>query len=287
MPLGALALVLTAAVLHALWNFAAKQSTVPGPVFVWLYVVGSSVVYLPVAVVWVLVLDDRPEWGWLLAGAVTGALHTVYSLVLQRGYERGAMNVVYPVARGVGPLVTAFVALVILGEEVSSTAVVGILAVLAGVLIVATGSRGTDGRTRAGVLWGTATGLMIASYTLWDDHAVNALGVSPVPYFVLGLLLQVPALTLLIGREGRAGLRAGFTTARWQVLAVAVLSPLAYILVLRALQLAPVALVAPVRETSIVIGALLSWLVLREPRPARRLVGAAVMLVGIAAVALG
>ncbi len=73
---------------------------------------------------------------------------------------------------------------------------------------------------------------------------------------------------------------------RREVLAVAVLSPLAYVLVLQALTVAPVSLVAPLRESSIVVGALLGWWLLGEPRPARRLVGAAVVLGGIALLSL-
>ena len=115
-------------------------------------------------------------------------------------------------------------------------------------------------------MWGLLTGLAIAGYTLWDNHAVNALEVPPLPYFVLGLVLQLPALTLLLGRR-RAALPEVWRRDWRPVVVVAVLSPLAYVLVLRALQLAPVPLVAPARESSIVVGALLSWWVLHEPAP--------------------
>ncbi|GGF53340.1 hypothetical protein GCM10011519_29070 [Marmoricola endophyticus] len=283
MPADALALVLTAAVLHALWNFAAKQVTIPGTTFVWLYTVGSALIWLPVAVVWVVVSGDRPSWVWLLGGFGTAVLHTAYALVLQGGYARGALNVVYPVARGVGPLVTAVVAVVFLGESLGLAAAVGVGAVLVGVFVVAAGGAGA----RAGLAWGVATGLTIAAYTLWDDHAVTDLAIPAVPYFALGEALQVPWLTVMLGREGRRTLPSAWRAERGRVLVVALLSPLAYVLVLEAMRLAPVALVAPVRETSIVIGALLSWLVLREARPVRGLLGAGIVLAGIAAIALG
>jgi drug/metabolite transporter (DMT)-like permease len=112
--------------------------------------------------------------------------------------------------------------------------------------------------------------------------------VPPLPYFVLSTVLQVPWLAALLARRREPQpLREVWRAARGPVLVVGILSPLAYVLVLRALQLAPVALVAPARETSIVVGALFGWLVLREPRPARRLVGAAIVLGGITLIAVG
>jgi len=286
MGLQALALVLTAAVLHALWNLAAKQVQVDGVAFVWLYVVGSVLLWAPIAVVWVVATGERPHWAWLYAGALTAFFHTIYQLVLQRGYERGDLNLVYPLARGTGPLLTFLFAVTVLGDRPDAVAVAGVLAVIAGVLLISLGGRSHTGSTRAGVLWGIGTGVAIAAYTLWDDHAVNALDVPPLPYFVLGLLLQIPVLTLLLGRR-RALLPTVWREARSQVIAVAVLSPMAYILVLRALQLAPVSLVAPARESSIVVGALLSWWILHEPSAWRRLVGAVVVLLGIVGIVAG
>jgi drug/metabolite transporter (DMT)-like permease len=286
MSLQALALVLTAAVLHALWNLAAKRVDVDGVAFVWLYVTGSIVIWGPVAVVWVVVRGDRPGWAWLYAGAVTAFFHTVYQLVLQRGYERADLNLVYPLARGTGPLLTFLFAVTVLGDRPHAVAIAGVLAVVAGVLLISLGGPRRPGSTRTGVAWGVATGVTIAAYTLWDAHAVTALDVPPLPYFVLGLLLQMPFLTLLQGRR-RSQLPAVWRQSGRSVVVVAVLSPLAYVLVLRALQLAPVSLVAPARESSIVVGALLSWWVLREPSPRRRLVGAVVVLAGIAGIVAG
>jgi drug/metabolite transporter (DMT)-like permease len=112
--------------------------------------------------------------------------------------------------------------------------------------------------------------------------------VPPVPYFVLGLVLQLPFLAVLLRRRtDPVSVREVWRSARVPALTVAVLSPLAYLLVLRAMQLAPVELVAAARESSIVVGAVFGWLVLREPRPARRLVGAVVVLAGIGLIAVG
>jgi len=286
----ALALVLTAAVLHATWNLAVKGVGGDDRVaFVWLYIGASSVLWLPVGVVWVAVTGERPTWWWLVGPLGSALLHVVYQLVLQRGYAEGELNLVYPLARGAGPLLTFLVAVTLLGQHPGPPEVAGVLAVVAGVLLISLGGRaGRLAHDRAGVWWGLATGATIASYTLWDNRSVNAYAVPPVPYFVLGLLLQLPFLTVLLARRSNpTPVRQVWTSARGATLAVAVCSPLAYLLVLRAMQLAPVALVAAARESSIVIGALFGWLVLREPRPARRLVGAVVVLVGIGLIAAG
>lgn len=281
----ALALVLVAAVLHATWNLAIKGVTADRVTFIWSYVVTTVVCWVPVAVAWVVVTGEHPGWVWLLGAAVTGVLHVAYQLVLQRGYAEGDLNLVYPLARGSGPLLTFVVAVGVLGQRPGAVAAAGVLAVVVGVVLIAL-RPGRDG-VRAGVGWGFLTGATIASYTLWDNYSVNHLGVPPVPYFVLGTVLQLPWLTALLATRREESVRDVWGRTRGPALVVGLLSPLAYILVLRALQLAPVSLVAPARETSIVIGALFGWLVLREPRPARRLVGAVVVLAGIGLIAVG
>ena len=279
----ALALVLTAALAHAVWNFAAKRVPNGGAVFVQLYFAAAAVLWVPLALIWLAVYPATPDWNWALAVVVSGVLHVVYSVTLQHGYDTADMNVVYPLARGTGPLLTVAVAVLLLDERPGALALAGALLIIAGVVVIATGrvpSHGGD--RRAGLIYGVATGAAIAAYTLWDDHAVNALAVPPLPYFAFGCVVQCVLLAPNTWR-GRDQVRPMWTAHWREVLAVAVLSPLAYILVLQAMRMAPVALVAPARETSIVIGSLLAWLVLHEPHPARRLVGSAVVLVGIVA----
>lgn len=283
----ALALVLCAALFHALWNSAAKGAAGDSYVFVWLNSVGSAVLCLPPA----LVLLGQAGWPWtwpLLVGPVVSALlHIVYSLVLQTGYRRAELGVVYPVARGVGPLLTMLVALVVLGERPGAAAVVGGVVVLAGILVVATGQRSRSSeRLVRGLTYGTATGVAIAVYTLWDNHAVVTWQLDPLVYFALTISTQTLLLTpgaVLRRRHWSVTLRTNWRRSA----VVAVLSPLAYVLVLIAMQTTPVSLVAPVRESSIVIGSLLAWWLYREPNPVRRLVGAVVVLAGIALIATG
>jgi drug/metabolite transporter (DMT)-like permease len=285
---GALLLTLSAALLHATWNFAAKRADGGGPVFVWWYAVTSAVLWVPITLVWVLWHPLHPHWSWLLAGFVSGMLHVAYGNLLQTGYASGDMNLVYPLARGTGPLLTVLVAVLVFRDPTSALALTGVALVVCGVLVISFGRRNPDSpyRRRVGILYGVATGASIAAYTLWDAHAVTTLAVPPLPYFTLGLLCQSLGLTPgAVGR--RRATIAPLLRQRWrEILVVAVLSPLAYVFVLQALTLAPVGVVAPVRESSIVVGGLLSWLVLKEPHPARRLAGSVIVLAGVAALAL-
>jgi drug/metabolite transporter (DMT)-like permease len=282
----AFALVLAAALLHATWNLAAKGVTGDRVAFIWLYVVTTVACWGPFAVVWVVAHGESPDWRWLLGATVTAVLHIAYQLVLQRGYAEGDLNLVYPLARGSGPLLTFVFAVAVLGQRPGLLPAAGVLAVVAGVLLIALGRHHRG--VRAGVTWGLLTGATIASYTLWDSFSVNHLDVPPLPYFVVSAVLQLPWLAVLLARRREPQpLGEVWRAARGPVLVVGILSPLAYVLVLRALELAPVALVAPARESSIVVGAVFGWLVLHEPRPARRLVGAGVVLAGIALIAVG
>lgn len=283
----ALALVLTAAGVHAAWNLAAKRVRDGGASFVFLYYAASAVCCLPLAAIALVIEPQTPQWTWLVAAVLTAVCHVCYGVVLQRGYAVGELSVVYPVARGSGPLLSVIAAVGLLGERPGVLGLVGALLVVAGVLLIGSGSG--DGRSdprarRAGVRYGLLTGATIAAYTLWDDHSVNALAVPPLVYFSTGALLQSLMLAPSSFRRGDVGRL--WRTYRREVLLVGVLSPVGYLLVLYAMRLAPVSLVAPAREVSIVLGNLAAWLVLGEADPLRRLIGSVIVLSGIAAIAV-
>ena len=285
MTASATALVLVAAVLHAVWNVAAKRVEGGSRVFVWCYATAGALLWLPVG----LVLLARDGWQdvpqLLLASAVSGLLHNVYGIVLNTGYARADLSVVYPTARGAGPLITMGVALLVLGEHVEPHHVAGGLVVVAGVAVVAGAGapKLVADRGGAGLRWGVYTGATIAAYTLWDGFAVTTLGLDPVVYFAFFAAWQSITLTpVLGGRARRAEVRDMVRRHLREIVLIGVLSPLAYILVLVAMQTAPIALVAPARESSIVVGTLLAWWLFKEPRPAAKIVGSVVVVAGIA-----
>ena len=180
MTLSALVLVLTAAVFHATWNLLAKRVGSGGAIFVWLFSAVSVAVYAPLVAG--LLFFVRPHIGPVEIAFMVGSgvLHLGYFVLLQRGYAVGDLSVVYPLARGTGPLLASFAAVVFFSERPTVLAVTGIASIAVGVLLL-TGNRESarsSGLGR-GVVYGLVTGVFIAAYTLWDKHAVSALLIPP------------------------------------------------------------------------------------------------------------
>jgi drug/metabolite transporter (DMT)-like permease len=281
-----LALVLTAAFAHAGWNLLAKEAE-GGAAFVWLSAIVGSVVYLPALALGVASGSGHLGWPAVALMAGSGALHAVYFVLLQRGYATGDLSLVYPLARGTGPLLSTTAAIVVLGERPSVLALAGGAIIVAAVfsLIVRPGQslRRSGG---AAALFAVLTGAAIAAYTLWDKHAVGPAALSPITYYWGANLANALLLTPWVTRHPDR-LRRAWTSSRRQAAGVGVLSPLAYVLILFALARAPISYVAPARETSILIGVLLGATVLGEGDTRRRVIAAGAILLGVTALALG
>lgn len=278
----AVLLVVAAAFAHAGWNFFAKRAGSAGPGFVWLTATCSVVLYLPVMVLSTL-WTGLPAWGAGLLGVLVSAvLHLGYFVLLQRGYAVGDMSVVYPLARGTGPMLAVAIAVLALDERPGAVGVFGGLLVVAGVFVIGFAGGGPRATTAhwTGIGFGLVTGSVIALYTVWDAYAVTTLALSPLLFDWASNAVRATLLApYAIGRRERVV--SIWAEHRREVLAVALLSPLAYVLVLFAMRLAPVSLVAPSRELSIVLAGLLAWRFLGEARPVRRLTGAVVVLAGV------
>jgi drug/metabolite transporter (DMT)-like permease len=282
----ALALVIAGALLHALWNLFAKKAS-GGLTFVWLFGMVSIIVALPFGLYsWVWNARQLTPLAWV---AIVGSalVHVAYSLVLQKGYREADFSVVYPLARGTGPLFAVGGAILVLGEAPSLLGWLGIFAILAGILLVSGAARSFATSTRmlrSGLKWGTLTGLSIAAYTLIDGWAVKVLGISPVLYYVLGLALRTAILAPRALRDRQGLLFQWRANARY-IVAVGVLSPLAYTLVLFAMTMAPLSYIAPVRELSMLVGVLFGAKLLREALVPSRLFGMACMVAGVVTLA--
>lgn len=296
MPVQALVLVLVAAVLHAGWNLIAKRSGGDHR-FAFLTALGVTVLWAPVA--WWSGADELPRWGVREWGVVSlsAVVHVGYYLALLRGYREADLTVVYPVARGSAPLVTVLAAVLLLGERLSAVAMLGVAGVCGGVFLIAGGpalwrgarhAHDTAARERllTGLAWGAITGVLIAGYSVLDGYAVKLLAMGPVLFDYMGNVLRVPLQAPLVWRE-RATLPA-LVRAQWKAaLAISVMGPLAYMLVLYAITLAPLAHVAPAREVSMLFAALLGGRLLGEADRALRIAGALCIAGGVIALALG
>src|SRR5215211_3893399 len=243
-------------------------------------------IYAPLAVA--VVLLERPHFGpeALVFMFGSGVLHLGYFVLLQRGYAVGDLSLVYPLARGTGPLLAPAAAIVLLGERPGVVALLGIGLITIGVFLLTTepGSARKAGWGRA-VIYGLLTGAFIAAYTIWDKHAVSALLIPPLLQSWVTTLVTTGLLTPLAVRH-RGKVLAIWREHKIEALGVAVLRPLSYILVLTALVFTPVSYVAPAREISILIGAAMGARLLAEGDVRRRL-AASVMVLGIVALALG
>ena len=282
------ALILIAAVLHATWNLLAKRAQAADTVaFVWLTTALSAVVYLPLAVMWLIIVPLRQPFTQMDIAFICGTavIHCAYFLLLQRGYRAGDISLVYPLARGTGPLLASIAAVLFLGERPGVLGGIGIAGIIAGIFVAA-GARLHVPRARASLGYGLATGATIAAYTLWDKHAVSALAIAPLIYESGHFCVRTVLMAPLVARgKRRAALGPAWRAYRAEIIGVAVLSPLAYVLVLTALVAAPVSLVAPAREVSIVFGALLGARLFGEGDPRRRVAGSVLILAGIIALA--
>ncbi len=287
MSLSVLALVLLAAVLHAWWNLLAKRAQGKVP-FTWLMYVASNVIYLP-AVAYALRTGENvfsPALLWFSSGSAF--LHLGYYSILQRGYRNADLSVVYPLARGAGPLFASAAAILFLHERLKLSSTLGLLLIIAGVLIITRLSfrKGDNKQLMAGVGYGVATGFFIALYTVNDALAVKNYHVSPLTLTLVTNFFGAMLLIPLVAGQG-AELRREIREHTWSIVGIAVLSPAAYMLVLVALKHALLTVVAPAREVSILLGVFMGSRVLKEEDGRRRLIASLLILGGIVALSLG
>ena len=285
MPAAALALVLTAAVVHSCWN-ALTKSARDQFAFLCLAVAVASVLFLPVTL-WSLPSGGVPAAAWPYVIA-TVVLHALYFYALGRSYRSGEFSLVYPVARGLGVALVPVVAALLLDERPSTVGALGIALVVVGIVALqwigrSRSAASAGARFGPGTGWALLTGLTIAAYALVDKAGVSRL--HPVPYiglmFVGSLLLLVPAAL-----ADRARFQREWATNWRAILVASVMTLTAYLLVLFAFRLSKTGYVVAARETSIVISVLIGRFWFGERRLAARLAGAALVLAGVVCLAL-
>jgi drug/metabolite transporter (DMT)-like permease len=286
LPIQAFFLVIVGAFAHATWNFLAKRAS-HHKHLIWFSSAIEAILFAPIAI-WVLksavVILNRKSALFLLA---TGILHVLYSESLLRGYRAGDLTTVYPLARGTGPLLSFVGAVLLLRERPSMLAVAGALFISFGILLASGGLSAFRHRTsRAGLLWGIATGCTIAGYTLVDGYSVKTLLISPLLVEYAGNLFRGIILSGEAWRR-RGSLLAEYLQCWKEAMGIAILTPIAYVLVLFAMRRAPVSHVAPVREMSMMVGMYFGARFLSEGHVLRRIVGSAFIVFGVAALAFG
>ena len=272
-PVGVTGAVLAAAVLHAGWNALLKGGRDRVATIVLLDLTGLAISALALP----LVPAPAPASRGLLVASV--ALHVGYELLLLRSYRVGDLSQVYPVARGTAPLLVAGYAGLVLGERLGPWQLAGLAGVCAGLLLLL-GSGVAPLRQGRAVGPALATGVFIAAYTVADGLGVRRAGTELGYVAWLFLLHGIPIPLAVVAVRGR-GLAARLRLGLWPGMAAGALSVAAYGLVLWAQRRGALAVVAALRETSVLVAALIGSLVFGERFGRRRVLAAAVLAAGI------
>jgi drug/metabolite transporter (DMT)-like permease len=270
--------VLGAGFLHALWNALLKSAAGDAMLDTALIVAGSSVVALPL-----LPFVGAPgpaAWKFM---ALSATIHFGYYITLAGAYRHGDLSFAYPLMRGVAPLIVTILGFLFLHEHPTAQMLTGIALISLGIIVIAWFAGGRHRPVAAS--WALANAAIIASYTLVDGAGVRASGNAPGYVCWLIFLEGLPYLAWLYARRGPPA--AQYVLMRWRRgIAGGAASLAAYGIVLWAMTRAPIAVVAALREVSVLFAALMGSLVLREGFGWRRMAGAATVVAGVAALKL-
>lgn len=282
----AIGLVLVSACMHAGWNLLAKRARGGAPL-IWLFDTLTVAIFAPVIVVALFFIPFELSPVALLFMAVSAVLEVAYFILLQRGYRLGDLSLVYPLARGTGPVLATTAAIAFLGERPSLLALAGVVIVAVSIFAMTGGKASLNGKkARLAAMYGVLTGVFIAGYTLWDKQAVSAYHIEPLYYYYGMVIFKVLLLTPYAWRK-KEQVRFEWKTHRLEAVGVAVGGTLSYLLILSVLRFSPVSYVAPFREISILFGTILGWRLLSESEARRRLPAALGMVIGVIALASG
>jgi len=267
MPIVVFAVVISAALLHATWNAIVKSG---GDKFLTTMLVTAAAAGISAALLPFLKAPAPASWPYAGCSAV---LQIIYFLLVARTYEVADMSQTYPLMRGTAPLLVALVTVFKMGDSLSSVAWIGVIGMSVGIFSMALGSTLNH---RQGIYLALLNAFVIAGYTLIDGVGVRRSG-APAAYtlwvFLLtGLPFSIWALS------ARRNTFAPYIARHWRIGIVGGVGTTAsYGLALWAMTLAPVALVAALRETSILFGTLIAGLVLKEHIGARRMIAAGII----------
>ncbi len=284
-----LLLVLLSALAHSSWNLLLKRAGDP-EVFAWCLLIVASVLLAPVglALLWYNSVGLSGLW-FLLATVV---LHVFYFNLLARGYSQGDLSLVYPVARGMGPMLVPVLAVIFLNETVEPLAIAGIAAIIGGIYTISWwGNFHQVLRSpllffrSAGMRYAVLTGLTIAAYSIVDKEGVGH--VQPLLYmYFLGTGTAVMLAPYILAQKGTVAVMAEWRANALPITVAGLLTFAAYGLALTAFSLSRVSYVSPAREVGIVIGVMMGVFLLKEPFGGGRLLGSGFIVCGLVMIAL-
>ena len=282
MPTLAIALLLTSAALHALWNLLLKQSQEKYLAMSWQVIIGSLV-----SIIALIFTGLPPRSLWILI-FISTLLEAIYFAILTYAYNDHDFSLVYPVARGAAPALVVIWTAVFLGEIPSSGGLIGILLIVCGLIIIGVTSllQNHSGKPHIrGILISLSVALVISIYTLVDGYAVKQ---GPALSYGLSLFILMPIFTtpFIVRHYGKDRTIKAFRDQPARLILVGILAVIAYLSALFAYSIAPVNYSEAIREVSVVIGAFAGWYYLGEQMGKIRILGAIVIFVGIVMIAV-
>ena len=275
----AIGLVVASAFAHAGWNFIAKRGPA-GPAYTWVLVVSEAIAIAPLGIILIVAGHVDFSWTFVWVIVLAGALPAVYFRVLRAGYARGDLSLVYPLSRGTGALFATIAGIVLIGERPGLISLAGAAVIVVAVLVLTNPQRGPKSLQRAAILLALAAGLAIAVYSWWDRRAVVDLAIPIVFYSWAAAITEAAWLTpaMLTDRHRlRTALR------HWPSATIAGVmrfAAYAFILLAYSWQGAPLSLVAPLRETGILVAVWLGGSMLGEEDRKRRLIASVGIVAG-------
>ena len=284
-----LLLILIAAFSHATWNLLLKRSD-EKELFVWWFSVAAAVLLAPLGIVLFLLNPVIVPGHWFILGAIV--LQCLYLVFLGRAYARGDLTLVYPIARGTGPMLVPILAVLTLGESISWPAIVGIVLVVAGIYTMSWWGRFREIVARpsnflrnGGVIYALLTGCTITVYSLLDKRGVEYVHPFLYMYFLV-VGVSVGLAPYIFRNYSLERIKGAWTGNLWAIPAAGLLSFLAYASILTAFSLSRVSYIVPAREISIVVGVLAGVLILKETFGRGRLVGSCLIVIGLVVISL-
>lgn len=281
MPTIAIALLFSSAILHTTWNLLLKRSD-EKYLTTWWAVLAGSVIFLPVLLF--TGLPSRETWILLILSV---CLEVVYYALLSSAYDDADFSLVYPMARGTAPAFIALWSILFLDEALTPFGLAGLIIIIVGLVIV--GSNGLfvkhERPHTKGIIFALVIALLISIYTTIDGAAVKQ--TSAFPYaIVVFFLAPVATSPVVFKRFGRQRMFSVWKMNRNHIIAIGLLTVLAYLLALVAYSTAPISYSGAIREVSVVLGAFAGWKFIGEKMGVRRLIGSVIIFIGILLIAL-
>ncbi len=268
-----IALVLLAAVMHASWNALVKSGGTPE---------FSIAAYRGAGMLCLLALPFVPlpsaESFWFIAASV--AVHNVYYFTLAQAYRSGDLSLVYPLFRGMAPVLVAIGAWLFVGEKLSVGGAVGIVIISTGLMSLALVGKRRGQVTTTALAWGLVTSVFIAMYTVIDGYGARVSG-NALSYILWLFTFEAVPIVIWLLVTRRQEWFAYLKDSPGSIAVGAVISGVAYGLVIYAMSLGAIALVSSLRETSVIFAALIGALFLKEPFGRQRVLAAITVAAGV------